>query len=751
MQSTSFGPGNQGQQVAQNYGTINAQFHLPPERAETPPAPSATIPFSRDRDFVDRGDLLDQLRRRCSEPAGRVALVGLGGIGKSQLAIEFAHRIADEAPKRWVFWIHAGTRARVEEDFRAIADAVKLPGRNQAKADILQLVYGWLSSERNGRWIMILDSADDGDIFYGETRQTRESKPLATYLPQSRNGAILVTTRSKDLARRLAGSDANILDVGPMVQADALALLEKRLGALPDTDTGIELVRELEYVPLAISQAGGYIRARAPRSSPGKYLDEFRAGERKRTKLLGHDGGDLRREGSASNAVLTTWQISFKYISSKRQSAADLLSLMSFFDRQGIPESLLRGSDNGLGGKQEDAKLKEAEDSEGEGDGSEAGDLFEDDVAMLRDYCLVSTDEEGDVFEMHGLVQLSTRKWLEARGLQETFKEQFVRRMATSFPTGDYSNWATCRRLFAHVEIAMGHRPADGEAEEAWAKLLHNGGWYAWLQGRYEIAERMAGKARKTREKRLGSEDEASLQSVLLCALVIKARGGWKEAESLEVQVMETSVRVLGEEHPLTLTSMANLASTFWKQGRWKEAESLFVQVMETNVRVLGEEHPDTLTSMANLASTYRNQGRWKEAESLDVQVMEMRKRVLGEEHPDTLTSMANLASTYRNQGRWKEAESLFVQVMEMRKRVLGEEHPSTLTSINNLAFTWKGMGRYTNALCLIRACSESLQRVLGPNHPHTQSTLLAMMTWETDTESKSQEGDIEVAPNTDL
>ncbi|KAI6263837.1 hypothetical protein MCOR26_011796 [Pyricularia oryzae] len=130
---------------------------------------------------------------------------------------------------------------------------------------------------------------------------------------------------------------------------------------------------------------------------------------------------------------------------------------------------------------------------------------------------------------------------------------------------------------------------------------------------------------------------------------------------------------------------------------------------------------------------------------------MEMRKRVLGEEHPSTLTSMANLASTYRNQGRWKEAESLFVQVMEMRKRVLGEEHPDTLTSINNLAFTWKGMGRHINALCLIRACSESRQRVLGPNHPHTQSTLLAMMTWETDTESKSQEGDIEVAPNTDL
>jgi len=210
---------------------------------------------------------------------------------------------------------------------------------------------------------------------------------------------------------------------------------------------------------------------------------------------------------------------------------------------------------------------------------------------MLRDFCLVLTDAEGDVFEMHGLVQLSTRKWLEARGLQEKFKELFVRRMAMSFPTGDYSNWATCRRLFAHVETATGHRPADGEAEEAWAwaRLLYNGGWYAWLRGRYEIAEQMAGQARKTQEKRLGSEDKATLQSVLLFALVVKARGEWKEAESLEAQVMETSQRVLGEEHPDTLTSMNNLASTYWNQGWWKEAESLEVQVMEIRKRVLGE------------------------------------------------------------------------------------------------------------------------------------------------------------------
>ncbi|KAJ4290125.1 hypothetical protein N0V88_006632 [Collariella sp. IMI 366227] len=152
--SASFGLGNQGLQV---------------ERPETPPLPTAINSFSRDLDFVNRGDILDQIDERCSEPAGRVALVGLGGVGKSQLAIEFAHRIAAGQPDTW---------ARVEEGFRTIADAVKLSGRHQPKADIPQLVYNWLSNERNGKWIMILDSVNDPDVFYTPTGRWEEAEKL---------------------------------------------------------------------------------------------------------------------------------------------------------------------------------------------------------------------------------------------------------------------------------------------------------------------------------------------------------------------------------------------------------------------------------------------------------------------------------------------------------------------------------------------------------------------------------------------
>ncbi|KAL8310426.1 hypothetical protein RB597_010317 [Gaeumannomyces tritici] len=754
--SASFGPGNRGQQVGQNYGTMNTKIHLPPERPETPPQPFATIPFARDPDFIDRGDILDQLRQRCSEPAGRVALVGLGGIGKSQLAIEFAHRTAEEATERWIFWIHAGTQARVEEGFRTIADAVKLPGRNQPKADIPQLVYSWLSNERNGRWTIIVDSADDRDVFYA-ARDGREGKPLASYFPQSRNGSIVVTTRNRDLAYRLTGNPKNIIEVGPMVLADAFLLLEKKLGPFSNVATAEDLVQALDLVPLAISQAAAYIQARSPMSSVEKYLAEFRKGERKRAQLLWHDAGDLRRDGGASNTILTTWQISFEHIRSRRHSAADLLALMSFFDRQGIALSLLKPVKAEC--------IQQDSGSEFDSSGDEADDGFQDDVAILRDFCLVATNEDGSALGMHGLVQLSTRKWLEADGLQDKFRNQFVERMAAAFPTGEYRNWATCQQLFAHVEAAADHGPG-GERMETWASLMYKGGWYAYSQGRYEVAERMAAKAQKIRKKKFGENDERTLQSTLLLNLVFSGQGLWTKAESQGVQVMETSKRVLGEEHPDTLTSMnnlaltysnqgrwkeaeelqgkeleicsrmlgeedpdtltsmANLASTYWNQGRWKEAELLEVQVIKTRKRVLGKEHPDTLASMGNLASTYSNQGRWKEAESLGVQVMETRKRVLGEEHPDTLTSMANLASTYRNQGRWKEAESLEVQVMETSKRVLGEEHPDTLTSMANLASTYRNQGRWKEAESLEVQVMETSKRVLGEEHPDTLTSM---------------------------
>jgi hypothetical protein len=155
-------------------------------------------------------------------------------------------------------------------------------------------------------------------------------------VPQSQNGSILITSRSREAALKLI-EPSDIITVEPMDEAHALALFKKKLGKQGESQDVAELAAALEFMPLAIAQAAAYISQRAPRYSVQQYLEEFRKSDRKKTSLLNHEGGQLRRDREAKNSIIITWQISFDYILQTRPSAADLLSLMSFFDRQGIP------------------------------------------------------------------------------------------------------------------------------------------------------------------------------------------------------------------------------------------------------------------------------------------------------------------------------------------------------------------------------------------------------------------------------
>jgi tetratricopeptide (TPR) repeat protein len=601
------------------------------------------------------------------------------------------------------------------------------------------------------------------------------TKPLWEYLPQSQHGSVLITTRSRSVARKLV-EERDIIVVEPMDKAHAVALFEKKLSIQGGQKDTTELVAAVEYMPLAIVQAAAYINQRAPQCSVREYLEKFQKTDRSKTSLLAYEAGHLRRDQDAKNSIIVTWQISFDYIQQERPSAADLLSLMSFFDRQGIPEGLLRNGSE-TGNRYRDLENpdsnNEGHDDEDSESATSVTDEFENDILMLKNYSFISVNIDRTIFGMHRLVQLATRKWLETHRQLERWKKHYIKSLCAEFPAGNYENWVKCGALFPHVQLALAQQPEGDDSLKEWALLLYKASWYAMLRGSFSDAEKMSVKSMKIRKKQLGQDNSETLCSQTMVALIYQLGGRWKEAEGLFVQVMETSLRILGQEHPDTLTSMDNLASIYlnqgrWKeaeeleiqviktklrileqehpdtlismtilasiyrnQGRWKEAEELSVQVMETSLRILGPEHPDTVTSMAILASIYRNQKRWKEAEGLSVQVMETSLRILGQEHPDTLTSMANLASIYQNQRQWKEAEELQVQVMETRKRVLGQEHPDTLAVMNNLAWTWKGQNRDVEALDLISSCLELSTRKLGADHPNTLLCTQTYNTWK--------------------
>jgi hypothetical protein len=362
---------------------------------------------------------------------------------KSQLAIEYSYRVRSKSPAIWVFWVHASNKARFEESFRDIADQVKITGRQDPQANIFILVENWLRDEKRRRWILILDNLDD-DEFLRRSPETGQgdaknsllntsTKPLSEYLPRSLNGSIIITSLTREIILKLVDYK-DLIEVTPMEKSEALELLQRKLGHSEDIQEGRELVEELDFMPLAILQAASYIKNRAPSCSVSQYLRYFQKSDREAIKLLKTEAGHLYRDWGAKNSILAIWQISFDYIRRTKPSAASLLSLMSFFDRQRIPEELLRVQPE----SSHFLRLENLNDSSDDGkiSGSDLIDDFEHDIATLRSFSFICLSTNGISLTMHRLVQLSTRSWLKTYGQTEQWKEKFISILYHKFPAG---------------------------------------------------------------------------------------------------------------------------------------------------------------------------------------------------------------------------------------------------------------------------------------------------------------------------
>ena len=295
---------------------------------------------------------------------------------------------------------------------------------------------------------------------------------------------------------------------------------------------------------------------------------------------MNQEAGHLRRDQEAKNSIIITWQISFDHILQVRTSAADLLSLMSFFDRQGIPETLLntkddadlvvQGADAG-----NDESVEDGEDTIYNKDGdrqndcdenslseSSIDDEFEIDILTLRNYSFITASVDGTL-EMHGLVQLAIRKWLATRGQFEKWKQKFVKNLYAEFPTGNYENWTKCQTLFLHVKSAEAQPRVVEDSLWEWAVILSRAAYYLETKGASAEAETMTVKGIKTMRQIRGREDEETLVGMHTLSMIHDSRAQWKEAEKLLDEVIELKKKVYGPEHVETVSSIPhNLTHT---------------------------------------------------------------------------------------------------------------------------------------------------------------------------------------------
>ena len=660
-----------------------------PELHSTPGRPWLVPDSMRTRYFTGRDDLLELLRRQLGE-RHRAALSGLGGIGKTQTAIEYARRNRRAYPDG-VFWVNAEALGGLISGFAEIAKAVHLPLADSNDHDrVVKSALAWL--ERTDRWLLILDNVNDRRV-------------ALPFVPARGAGDLLITSRESVFPEFGIPRATELQD---LKSDESVRFLLARTGRddadLPDRSAAAELVAELGNFPLALEQAAAYITE--TNASFIAYLNAFR---KRRVALLEKADDLLTHE-----TVAATWAANFEAVERVSSAASDVLRIGALLAPEAIPfELFLKGADalgdciaEALAGRDELAMAEV--------------------LRPLARYSLIRFDPTLRAFSVHRLVQEIAWAAVPERE-RPAYVERTVGALDAAFPEVNFATWAQCERLVPHVaSIAARIDPAERRSDAS-SRLLNRAGRYLWERGRYPEAKALHERALAIAERALGAKHPDVALSLSNLANVLFYQGRYADAQALNQRALTIRERAFGTDHPLVATSLNNLASIYKERGQDEEARPLYERALAIREHALGAEHTLVAASLNNLALIHYNQGRYREAAELQQRALAIRERTLGPEHPDVAASLYNLALVHMAQGRYAEAQTLHEQALAIRERAFGCEHPTVGTSLDGLATAYREQSRPDEAQALHERALAVREHALGPNHPDVAETLCGL------------------------
>ena len=657
--------------------------------------PKSNVPYSRNPYFTGRDKKLEQIHETLlsnktvalSQP---VAVCGLGGVGKTQTAVEYTYRYRDEY--EFVLWVKADSEDTIISDYVAVAKLLDLPVKNDSDQKlVVSAVLNWFKNNEN--WLLVFDNADEPSV-------------LKNFMPLNPKGHILLTSRAH-LFDEL--DITNQLEMDKMLPDEARKFFIKRTGRenLKSSELKAldELTSELDYLPLAIEQAGAYIKK--VECSFEDYLSSYK---KSGLKLL--EKSQIVTD-KYPKSVATTWLLNFEMVEKTSKASAEILSVSAFLNPSQIPVDIFIKGAKELGPVISSA-LEDVE--------SLLVVLF-DVLEPLRQYSLITHDTDNHTYDIHRLVQAVLRDRMD-ENTQKLWVERSVKAVNLAFPEVEYKNWEFCDKLLPHAQTCAEYIELwDIETEES-AKLLNETGKYLYERVRFKECELFYNRALNIRKIILDPDHPDLAESLNDLAELYWSQGKYSDAEPLYTRALEIREKVLGSEHPDVATSLNNLAGLYESQGKYSDAEPLYTRALEIREKVLGSEHPDVATSLNNLAELYRSQGKYSDAEPLYTRALEIREKVLGSEHPDVAASLNNLAALYVHQGKYSDAEPLYTRALEISEKVLGSEHPDVASSLNNLAELYRSQGKYSDAEPLLKRALEISEKVLGSEHPDVAASL---------------------------
>jgi len=635
--------------------------------------------------FVGREEALEalHLQLKADVPMAISSIQGMGGIGKTELALQYAwkHLAAKDYPGG-VCWLRSRKDIGVQiVEFARSRLGLEIP-TDVELAERVRIC--WRDWQKNNALIVF----DDVQTY----KEIKEFLP-----PQGKQFRVLLTTR-----KYLDGS-VQTYEIKVLSEAASLEMLRR---LVPDGRIDRELERSeklckwLGYLPLGLELVGRYL-ARKKGLSIEKLWGRLQEQRLAARALLKAEPGM-----TATLGVTAAFELSWQELDAEARRLAGLLSLFALAE---IPWELVQQC------------LPEA-DEEG------LEDLRDEQLVNLS---LLSSEGE-EMYQLHQLVKEFFAVKREQRADDSDLQQRFYQVMiaeaekVTEKPEKSLIQESTI--VIAHLQGTM-ERLARPEQVLDLATCLN---WVArlyYVQGRYGEAEPLYVRSLLIREQHLGTDHPDVAYSLDRLASLYHLQGRYGEAEPLYVRSLSIWEQQLGTDHPDVANSLNNLALLYNSQGRYGEAEPLYVRSFSISEQQLGTDHPDVANSLNNLALLYNSQGRYGEAEPFYVRSLSIWEQQLGADHPEVAASLNNLAFLYNSQGRYGEAEPLYVRSLSIREQQLGTDHPDVATSLSNLAALYNSQGRYGEAEPLYVRSLSIREQQLGTDHPDVVYSLNGLAT----------------------
>jgi len=661
--------------------------------------PLWTIPYLRNPYFTGRDDLLNLLdvyltatNQDVTLRTRHVALTGLGGVGKTQIAVEYAYRTREQGAYTHTLWINAASQEALMTSFTALANLLpEFSAREETdQQKLVHAIKGWLE-ECPQRWLLIFDNADDISL-------------LPPYMPRYGNGSILLTTRTQAV-----GSLGIAIDVEKMgFQEGAHLLLRRaqRLQSLSDDETSAAelLVVALDHFPLALEQAGAYIEETG--CTFAHYLHLYQT---HRITLLARRGV---QSTNYPDSVATTWLLSFQNVQRANPAAAQLLQVCAFLAPDHIPEELLRD-----GAEYWPTLLQKAVTDPLTFDQALEALLRSSLVKRLAPEQQLSIHRLVQVVQIETLSQEEQRRWAECvvRAVNHLFPRQFRENV---------SAWPLCLRYLEQAQtcaqLIEQHQLQFAQA----ADLLDRAGIYLYIHASFPQAEILYQQALHMREKLLGTQHPDTASSFHNLGCLYYEHGKYEQSEVFYQQALKIREERLGSQHPDTARTWNNLGILYRQLGKYEMAEAYFHQALAIRKDLLGYQHPDTAITLNHLGRHYNEQGEYEQAEAYFRQALTIYEKQYGTWHPEIAETLNNLGLLSYELGKYEQAKAYFRRALAINEEQLGIRHGKTAEVMTNLAELYRDQHHYTQARRLFIRTLEIQGHILIENHPDLARTL---------------------------